>query len=340
MENSNNFATIGKITIFIAFVCKLGFFSGLITYLIAEQIFHCILRVLFGLRKIPDGLNIMFYKAKTQVVFTVFTQSKLKDTDSVRKQILKYSWDIPELRYHAVSFLNYHYYKQFSDQEFKRQLDRSIIHIQDDFKSEQDLVQYIKNQEQVNFRQDELQYRIRIKQDFNATQSAVIFSYCHGICDGVGFQNLFSALQEQFDPQNTPLVRERSMAEQFWRYLKVIAAPYYFLITIPKFSKSSTLFEKSESNKNKIVLSNDMMIDDLKIKICRKLKCGINDLLLAAMTIALKQNQDERGIAKDFKSLELCLAVNQREPVKKRKLIRVKQISRFRFYLNRSKAKF
>ncbi|CDW76022.1 UNKNOWN [Stylonychia lemnae] len=318
MENTNNLATIGKITIFIAFVLKYGLVSGLFAFLIAEQIFHLILRILFGLRKIPDGLPVTFQKAKIQVVYTVFTQGKLKDTESVRQQILKHSQDIPELRYHTVSFLNYFYYKQFPEQEFQRQLDRSIVHIQDDFQSEQDLIDFIRLRGASSFRCDELQYRILIKKDYNSTQSAVVFVFCHGLSDGIGFLNLFSALQEQFDPSNTPLVRERSMSEQVWRYLKVLAAPYYFSMSNARFTQSASLFQKSETTQPELALSKDIMVDDLKLKICRRLKCSINDLLLAAMALALKQHQDERGLVQDFKVLELFLVVNQREAVKKR----------------------
>ncbi|CDW82287.1 UNKNOWN [Stylonychia lemnae] len=237
-------------------------------------------------------------------------------------QIIRNTQGIPEMRSKLVKAFNNFYYIKLSDDEFEKHLDRAISQIPEDFKDEQALIDYTATHQIKDLPRESIQYRIMVKQDFNSEQSAVVFVFYHGLTDGVGFLNLFCALQDEFDSQNLPFVRKRSLKESIRRYITCIFGIFIYIKNQPKNYQDSQLCQIVMSNKPMTTISKDMKVDQLKQKICRRFGCSINDLLTAASIIAMRDYCLANNIT-DHTLFQGMIAVNQRSSILKKQDIRL-----------------
>ncbi|CDW74686.1 UNKNOWN [Stylonychia lemnae] len=217
------------------------------------------------------------------------------------------------MRSKVVKFLNYYYLKLLNLEDFTRLLNSAISEITDDFQNEQDLCNFIATKVNKTFSKDNLQYRVLVKKDFNRNQSAVLFVFHHGICDGVGFLNFLSAIQDQFDVKNLPFVRERTLMEQIQRYMKILTAIFYLNQGQVQKIERSQLFQNTNNNQTEFVISNDFKLDELKV-LSRNYNCSINDILIAATILANQRLSNIYGFG-DFKIYDALIAINQRSPL-------------------------
>ncbi|CDW76102.1 UNKNOWN [Stylonychia lemnae] len=267
--------------------------------------------------KVPEGPDNLFFRSNVMTIFHVITKTKIRDINSIKQQILRNTQGLPEMRSKLIKVFNNFYYKKLSDEEFEKHLDRAISQIPHDFKNEQELIDYIAANQIKDLPRESIQYRIMVKLDFNSEQSAVVLVYSHGMSDGVGTMNMFCALQDEFDPSNLPYVRQRSLQESIKRYAACIIGIYFHLKNYPQKYRDSELSQRVEKQKTQITISKDMKIDELKQKICRRFGCSINDLLIAASILSMRDYCLANNI-KDYKIFEGFMAVNQRSQVVKK----------------------
>ncbi|CDW77670.1 UNKNOWN [Stylonychia lemnae] len=272
--------------------------------------------------KVQDGPDTLFYRSNIITAFHVITKTKIKDLSSIKQQIMRNTQGMPEMRSKLIKVFNNFYYKKLSDEEFEKHLDRAISQIPDEFKNEQALLDYLVTNQIKDLPRDSIQYRVMIKQDFSSDQSVVVFLFYHGLIDGVGCLNLFCALQDEFDPQNLPFVRQRSLLESVKRYAACILGIYVHLKYKPQQYRESQITQIVERNKPQITLSKDMKVDELKQKICSRFGCSINDLLLGVCLIAMRDYCLVQNVT-DHTLFEFMMAINQRSPVNKKSDIRL-----------------
>ncbi|CDW77099.1 UNKNOWN [Stylonychia lemnae] len=265
--------------------------------------------------KVGEGADELFFVAEPTVVFHIITQTQIKDINDLKSQLISKTTNIPEMRSKIVKIFNSHYLKMFNLEDFTRLLNSAISEIAEDFQNEQDLCNFIATKVNKIIPKDTLQYRILVKQDFNKNQSAVVFVFHHGICDGVGFLNFLGAIQDQFDIKALPYVRERTLKDQISRYLKIPTGVFYQKQSQSAKIQRSQLFQQSNNNLTEYVISNDYKLDELKA-LSRAFNSSINELLIAASIIANQKLANIYGFD-DFNIYDVLIAINQRSPLTK-----------------------
>jgi len=213
-----------------------------------------------------------------------------------KKMIKERGVSLLRFRQRLTKCFGAYYWETLTDAEFDAVFDSLIVDLsKSPMRSEAEVNKFLAKEMMTRDPFDIPQWRIFFQESYGQDSSLFILKVHHTVCDGHGLISYVNSITDQ--PQDLwANIRNPPAWKKLMLYLTV---PYYFLkmslLVITSAFPNNPLHRGQPNSGNKVILtSRDFPLGQLKEK-CRGLKCTVNDALMSAISVTLKEYFISKG---------------------------------------------
>ena len=277
----------------------LGWILGFLAYVAFYLVATWCLKKFVNLEVMTGGDEIWFTDDKRNMLNIVayHKYEKIPDIDVFRRTILERTLVYPRLKSKIVKALGKFMFRTITDEEVIAKIDE-IMPIVSGIHGEDELAEYMSEQQSTRLPLNNLQWRIYFVPDYSPTESLFVYKVHHSLADGIATILFFNDMTDDPKMENYPnlLIRFSFLQDLAMKlvmpiYLLWLGFKLVIIFGIERNGFKTNENVKQLTSKKNVVLLPDINIKDLKRR-ARELttdvtKITINDILMTTLSKTL-----------------------------------------------------
>ena len=203
---------------------------------------------------------------------------------------------LPRFRQRLTKCFGAYYWETLTDQEFEAVVDSLIIDLsKSPLNSEKEVNDFMAKQMMTRDPFEIPQWRVFFQENYCQDSSLLLIKIHHTLSDGHGLLSYINSITDE--PQD--LMAQVPSPPAWKKFILYLTVPFYFLkmfffvITFP-FPNNPLHRGQANTGNKSILCSKDFPLAVLKNK-CRDMKCTVNDALMSAISVTLKEYFINKG---------------------------------------------
>eukprot|EP00347_Sterkiella_histriomuscorum_P001921 403370158 len=228
---------------------------------------------------------------------TILILEKLTFDEIKSQYVERVMKKLKRMRQKVITYGGDHYFEEIPIEEAAE-----LVHLRkEQIHSEDELCRFMEQVLPIRMPYNKPLWEVHVFPDFKENESALIMKVHHAMGDGLSGQFIAMATSDEYDPDNSPHIRDVPEYQQILLYiLGFLKVPWVLLKNLMIVGQKNPLINQGHMSGVKLCeVSKDIIFDQVKQK-CKELNVTINDYFTSILSLTVFKYFDQNQFNTDF----------------------------------------